>query len=147
MTLTKEHLAFTYKDEIEFRGFYMHESHHPWLLVVMEKPYYKVLLDEEIFINLSIISEESIKSKFGITQWAAGTQKGYGSGRLARQMMVLDYLNDAAKDYAYFSFARSSQEPKYPLLDFLDTDIKDGRKDELWMFMNTMMKVSSLKRS
>ena len=55
-----------------------------------------------------------------------GTQKGYCHDRLAKQMMVLDYLNDAAREYVYFSFARSSQEPKYPLLDFLDSDIKDG---------------------
>jgi hypothetical protein len=41
-------------------------------------------------------------------------------------MMVLDYLNDAAREYVYFSFARSSQEPKYPLFDFLDSDLKDG---------------------
>ncbi len=46
-------------------------------------------------------------------------------------MMVLDYLNDAARDYVYFSFARSSQEPKYPLLDFLDSDIKDGGRGGL----------------
>ena len=125
MSFTKENLEFTYKDEITFRGFYMHESHHPWLFVVMEKPYYKVLLEEELFVNLSVISKESIRGRYGMNQWA-GYKRGYCHGRLAKQMMVLDYLNDAARDYVYFSFARSSQEPKYPLLDFLDSDIKDG---------------------
>jgi hypothetical protein len=126
VSFTKEYLEFTYKDEITFRGFYMHESHHPWLLVVMEKPYYKVLLEEELFVNLSIISNKSVKGRYGMNQWAGGTQKGYCHSRLAKQMMVLDYLNDAAREYVYFSFARSSQEPKYPLLDFLDSDLKDG---------------------
>ena len=126
VSFTRENLEFTYKDKIAFRGFYMHESHHPWLLVVMEKPYYKVLLEEELFINLDIISKESVRGNFGMTQWAGGIQKGYCHSRLAKQMMVLDYLNDAAREYVYFSFARSSQEPKYPLFDFLDSDLKDG---------------------
>ncbi|MCP4771332.1 MAG: hypothetical protein GY879_07965 [Planctomycetes bacterium] len=125
MSFTKENLEFTYKDEVAFRGFYMHESHHPWLLVVMEKPYYKVLLEEELFVNLAIISEEVDRGQVGMAQWAHN-RRGYGYDRLAKQVMVLDYLNDAAREYVYFSFARSSQEPKYPLFDFLDSDIKDG---------------------
>ena len=129
VSFTKENLEFTYKDEITFRGFYMHESRHPWLLVVMEKPYYKVLLEKELFVNLAIISKESVRRQFGMTQWAGGINRGYCPRRLAKQMMVLDYLNDAAREYVYFSFARSSQESKYPLLDFLDSDIKDGVRE------------------
>jgi len=122
----REYLEFTYKDEVTFRGFCMHERNHPWLFVVMEDPYYKILLEKELFVNRTLISKKSVKGNFGMTQWAGGTQKGYCHDRLAKQMMVLDYLNDAAREYVYFSFARSSQEPKYPLLDFLDSDIKDG---------------------
>ena len=128
VSFTKEYLEFTYKDEITFRGFYLHESHHPWLLVVMEKPYYKVLLEKELFVNLAIISKKLDRSQVGMAQWAH-SRRGYCAGRLAKQMMVLDYLNDAAREYVYFSFARSSQEPKYPLFDFLDSDIKDGGRD------------------
>mgnify|MGYP006995615506 CR=1 FL=1 len=130
VSFTKEYLEFTYKDEITFRGFYLHESHHPWLLVVMEKPYYKVLLEKELFVNLAIISKKLDRSQVGMAQWAH-SRRGYCAGRLAKQMMVLDYLNDAAREYVYFSFARSSQEPKYPLFDFLDSDIKDGGREEL----------------
>ena len=130
VSFTKEYLEFTYKDEITFRGFYLHESHHPWLLVVMEKPYYKVLLEKELFVNLAIISKKLDRSQVGMAQWAH-SKRGYYAGRLAKQMMVLDYLNDAAREYVYFSFARSSQEPKYPLFDFLDSDIKDGGREEL----------------
>ena len=130
VSFTKEYLEFTYKDEITFRGFYLHESHHPWLLVVMEKPYYKVLLEKELFVNLAIISKKLDRSQVGMAQWAH-SRRGYCAGRLAKQMMVLDYLNDAAREYVYFSFARSSQEPKYPLFDFLDSDIKDGVREEL----------------
>ena len=123
--LEKKYLSFTYKDEIVFRGLYLRWHYHPWLLVVMEQPYYKVLLEEELFANLAIISDPVEKRKWGWANYPL-LRAGWTPKRLAPQMMVMDYLNDAAREYAYFSFARSSQEPKYPFLDFLDSDIKDG---------------------
>lgn len=121
----KEYLKFTYKDEITFRGFYLHERRHPWLLVVMEDPYYKIFLEKELFVNRTLISKQSIAQRFDMTEWSTH-KRGFYPERIAKQMMVLDYLNDAARGYVYFPRTRSSREPKYPMLDFLDTDIKDG---------------------
>ncbi len=121
----KELLNFTYKDEIEFRGFFLHEPKHPWLFVVMEEPYYKVFLEKELFTNRAILSKQSIAQRYDMTEWS-DRKRGFYPERLAKQMMVLDYLNDAAREYVFFPRVRSSKEPKYPFLDFLDTDIKVG---------------------
>jgi|FLOH01.1.fsa_nt_gi hypothetical protein len=121
----REYLEFTYKDEIAFRGFYLHERNHPWLFVVMEDPYYKILLEKELFVNRTLISKQSIAQQYDMTEWA-GHKRGFYPERLAKQMMVLDYLNDTARQYVYFPRTRSSRESKYPFLDFLNTDIKDG---------------------
>ena len=121
----KEYVEFTYKDEITFRGFYLYDRHHPWLFVVMEDPYYKILLEKELFVNRATLSKQSMAQRYGMTEWA-GHKRGFYPERLAKQMMVLDYLNDAAREYVYFPRTRSSREPKYPFLDFLDTDLKNA---------------------
>ena len=64
--------------------------------------------------------------RLDMTTEYAGRKRGFYPERLAKQMMVLDYLNDAARNYVYFPHVRSSWESKYPFLDFLNTDIKDG---------------------
>ena len=119
----KTYLRFTFKKEVEFNGFYLHVQGHPWLFVVMEEPYYKILLEKELFVHHGSRTQQSVAQQYGVTEWS-DQKRGFYPERLAKQMMVMDYLKVASRKYVYFPHT-SPRKPKYPFLAFLDSDIKN----------------------